>query len=47
LELTQADWTIDYDRYMPAGGDSLPAHLVLNREGVRVRIAVERWEFPP
>jgi outer membrane lipoprotein LolB len=47
LQLTQADWTIDYDRYMPAGGDSLPAHMVLNREGVRVRIAVERWEFPP
>jgi outer membrane lipoprotein LolB len=47
LQLTQADWTIDYDRYMPAGGDSLPAHMVMNREGVRVRIAVERWEFPP
>ena len=47
LRLTQADWTIDYDRYMSAGGDSLPAHLVLNHEGVRVRIAVERWEFPP
>ena len=39
LQLIQADWTIDYDRYMPAGGDSLPAHLVLSREGVRVRIA--------
>jgi outer membrane lipoprotein LolB len=47
LQLTQADWTIDYDRYMPAGADSLPAHLVLSREGVRVRIAVDRWEFPP
>jgi outer membrane lipoprotein LolB len=47
LQLTQADWTIDYDRYMPAGGDSLPAHLVLSREGVRVRIVVDHWEFPP
>jgi outer membrane lipoprotein LolB len=47
LQLTQADWTIDYDRYMPAGGDSLPAHLVLSREGVRVRIVVDPWEFPP
>jgi outer membrane lipoprotein LolB len=47
LQLTQADWTIDYDRYMVAGGDSLPAHLVLSREGVRVRIVVDHWEFPP
>ena len=47
LQLTQADWTIDYDRYMAAGGDSLPAHLALSREGVRVRIVVDHWEFPP
>jgi outer membrane lipoprotein LolB len=45
LQLTQGDWSIDYDRYMPVGGDVLPARLVLNREGVRVRIAVDRWEW--
>jgi outer membrane lipoprotein LolB len=43
LQLTQGDWSIDYDRYMPIDGDLLPAHLVLNREGVRVRIAVDHW----
>ncbi len=43
-QLTQDDWTIDYDRYMPAEGDLLPAHVVLRRAGVRVRIAVDRWE---
>jgi outer membrane lipoprotein LolB len=43
-QLTQADWSVDYDRYMPANGDLLPAHLVLTRGGVRVRIAVDRWE---
>jgi len=43
LKLSQADWTIDYDRYMPAAGDVLPAHMVLTREGVRVRIAVDHW----
>jgi outer membrane lipoprotein LolB len=43
-QLTQADWSVDYDRYMPADGDLLPAHLVLTREGVRVRIAVDHWE---
>jgi outer membrane lipoprotein LolB len=43
-QLTQAGWSIDFDRYMGANGDLLPAHLVLTREGVRVRIAVDRWE---
>jgi outer membrane lipoprotein LolB len=45
LQLTQGDWTIDFDRYMPVDGDSLPAHMVLSRQGVRVRIAVDRWEW--
>ena len=45
-QLTQDDWTIDYDRYMPVGGDLLPAHLVLRRADVRVRIVVDRWEPP-
>jgi outer membrane lipoprotein LolB len=44
LQLTQADWNIAYDRYMPVDGDLLPARVVLSREGVRVRIAVDRWE---
>ncbi|GAC1328631.1 MAG: hypothetical protein NVSMB15_00250 [Steroidobacteraceae bacterium] len=43
LRLTQSDWIIDIDRYMPFEGDVLPAHLVLSREGVRVRIAVDHW----
>lgn len=44
-QLTQDDWHIEYDRYMPVAGDVLPAHLVLSREGVRVRIAVDRWQW--
>jgi outer membrane lipoprotein LolB len=43
-QVVQAGWTVDYDRYMPVNGDLLPAHLVLSREGVRVRIAVDHWE---
>jgi outer membrane lipoprotein LolB len=42
-QLTQDGWSIDYDRYLPVNGDWLPAHLVLSREGVRVRIAVDHW----
>jgi outer membrane lipoprotein LolB len=45
LQLTQGDWSIDYDRYLPVDGDLLPAHLVLNRQGVRVRIAIDHWEM--
>lgn len=42
-QLTQAGWSVTYDRYMQVNGDWLPARLVLTREGVRVRIAVDHW----
>lgn len=42
-QMTQAGWTIDFDRYLPVAGDWLPGHLVLQREDVRVRIAVDHW----
>jgi outer membrane lipoprotein LolB len=44
--LTQDGWRIDYDRYMPVGGDALPSLLVLTRDAVRVRIAVDHWVHP-
>ena len=44
--LAQAGWSIDYDQYRPAGGDALPAHLVLSRADARVRIVVDRWLMP-
>jgi outer membrane lipoprotein LolB len=45
-QLSQADWLIEIDRYMPVEGDVLPAHLVLTHEDVRIRIAVEHWQVP-
>jgi len=45
-QLTQAGWTVSYDRYMTVGSDRLPSRLVLSRQDVRVRIAVEHWEDP-
>jgi len=45
-QLIQDGWTVTYDRYLPVGSDLLPGRLVLNREGVRVRIAVDHWEEP-
>jgi outer membrane lipoprotein LolB len=47
LHLTQSDWNIDYDRYMASGGDLLPAHIVLTRDDVRVRIVVDHWVLQP
>ena len=45
-QLTQAGWTITFERYMPVNGDWLPARLVLLHENVRVRIAVDHWAAP-
>jgi outer membrane lipoprotein LolB len=41
--LTQAGWTVEYDRYLGVAGDLLPGHLVLSRDDVRVKIAVDHW----
>ena len=43
-QLIQAGWTLNYDRYVPVNGDLLPSRVVLRREEVRVRIAVDHWE---
>lgn len=43
-QLTQAGWTVVYERYMPVAGDRLPALVVFTRDGVRVRIVVDHWE---
>jgi outer membrane lipoprotein LolB len=45
LHLTQSDWSIDYDRYIQSGGDLLPAHIVLSRDDIRVRIVVDHWDL--
>ena len=45
--LAQDGWTIDYENYLAAGGDLLPSRLVLRREDVRVRIAVDHWTLQP
>lgn len=45
--LTQAGWTVDYDRYAPVGGDVLPGRVVLNRDEVRVRIVIDHWTLSP
>jgi outer membrane lipoprotein LolB len=43
--LSQAGWSIAYDRYMPAAGDLLPGRLVLTAGDVRVRIVIDHWNW--
>jgi outer membrane lipoprotein LolB len=45
-QLTQAGWSIAYDRYAPVAGDLLPARLTLSHDDVRVRIIIDHWEWP-
>jgi outer membrane lipoprotein LolB len=42
-QVTQAGWKILYDRYSAVNGDLLPAHVVLSRDDVRVKIAIDHW----
>jgi outer membrane lipoprotein LolB len=43
--LTQAGWSVTYDRYMAVQGDVLPARWVLSRDDVRVRIVIDHWDW--
>lgn len=45
-QVAQHGWIVDYDKYVTVGDDWLPSRLVLHREGVRVRIAVDHWGGP-
>jgi outer membrane lipoprotein LolB len=43
--LSQAGWSIAYERYMPVAGDLLPARLILTAGDVRVRIVIDHWDW--
>ena len=45
--ILQDGWAIEYGEYMRAGPDVLPKRLVLRRDQVRVRVAVDRWNLAP
>lgn len=42
--LTQDGWHVEYQSYVPAGGETLPARLTLQRDAVRVRLLVDDWQ---
>jgi outer membrane lipoprotein LolB len=43
--LTQAGWSVSYERYMPVAADLLPTRLVVSRADVRVRIIIDHWDL--
>jgi outer membrane lipoprotein LolB len=42
--LEQNGWNIEYTSYAPVDGRWLPQKMTLRREGVRVRLLIERWQ---
>jgi outer membrane lipoprotein LolB len=42
--LIQDGWHVEYQSYIPAGGEALPARLTLQRDAVRVRLLVDDWQ---
>ncbi len=43
--LQQAGWRIAYDEYRSTGQRWLPSRLVLNRDALRVRLVISRWQL--
>jgi outer membrane lipoprotein LolB len=43
--LTQDGWHVDFQSYMSANGEPLPARLTLRRDAVRVRLLVDDWQL--
>jgi outer membrane lipoprotein LolB len=43
--LTQDGWRIAYTDYASAGRQTLPSHMTLERDAVRVRLLVEDWRL--
>jgi len=43
--LTQDGWRVDFQSYVTASGESLPARLTMQRDAVRVRLLVDNWQL--
>lgn len=45
--LLQDGWRIDYTEFAEAGGHALPRSLVAVRDGLEIRLTVDRWQLAP
>ena len=43
--LDQQGWSIDYARYAPVGNIDMPGRVRLKREGMSIRLVIDRWEL--
>ncbi len=44
-ELRQDGWRIRFREYMPVDGQELPRNLLIHRDGIEVRVQVDRWSL--
>lgn len=44
--LIDAGWTIDFKGYTEVGGLELPRRLFIEKDGVEVRVVIDRWRLP-
>jgi outer membrane lipoprotein LolB len=45
LKLAQFGWQIDFNRYSPVDGVSMPVRLVAIRGSYRVKLAISQWQM--
>jgi len=46
INLSQSDWNIKYERYTHSQGYDVPARITLQREGLQLRMNINRWDIP-
>lgn len=46
VTLDQRGWQVEYQSYAPFSGYRLPTRLLIQREAVRIKVAINRWTLP-
>lgn len=44
-DLTQSNWRISYDGYTRVDGHDIPSRITLQRQGLRLRLSINHWDF--
>lgn len=45
--LRQDGWSVDYERYALQGLLAMPGRVTIQREGIRIRLVIDRWRLGP
>ena len=46
MSLDQSGWHVEYQEYAEVDGYNLPTRLTLERDGIRIKLAVSDWTLP-